>query len=192
MWLFDTRAACVPNHFSAISGANSRCTRLRDKFVSVYVCRPILEAIRKESRFGGLSSSSVLRAPVRGGAMSERRKDGNHFNHLCVDRRGAIKLGVGGAVLAAVGHRFLNMPAQAEERVSSFGVYKGYSSEAYDGWKRTSQYVAVRDGTRLAMDIFRSFGTTTELSNPLDAQDGYAITERLAKQPRSTGNIGMF
>jgi len=36
--------------------------------------------------------------------MSERRKDGIHFNHLCVDRRGAIKLGVGGAVLAAVGH----------------------------------------------------------------------------------------
>jgi uncharacterized protein len=185
--------------------------------------------------------------------MSERRKDGNHFNHLCVDRRGAIKLGVGGAVLAAVGHQFLNMPAQAEERVSSFGVYKGYSSEAYDGWKRTSQYVAVRDGTRLAMDIFRpmangvlheeplpvvwvakryqravakndgsfqtaidgstarllvkhgyvivavdrrgtgaSFGTTAELSNPLDAQDGYDITEWLAKQPWSTGNIGMF
>lgn len=124
--------------------------------------------------------------------MSERRKDGIHFNHLCVDRRGAIKLGEGEAVLAAVGHRFLNMPAQAEERVSSFGAYKGYSSEAYDGWKRTSQYVAVRDSTRLAMDIFRSFGTTTELSNPLDAQGGYAITERLAKQPRSTGNIGMF
>jgi putative CocE/NonD family hydrolase len=185
--------------------------------------------------------------------MSKRRDDGIRFDHMSVDRRGAIKLGVSGAIVAAIGGRLLGTSAQAEERVSSFGVYTGYSDTAYDGWKRTSLYVSVRDGTRLAMDVYRptvngvlhkdplpvvwvakryqravtkndgtfqsaidgptasvlikhgyivvavdrrgtgsSFGSITELSNPMDALDGYDITEWLAKQPWSSGNIGMF
>ena len=47
-------------------------------------------------------------------------------------------------------------PARSEEpRVSRFGEYQGYSQPVYDGWERTSFYVPVRDGTRLAMDLFR-------------------------------------
>jgi putative CocE/NonD family hydrolase len=47
-------------------------------------------------------------------------------------------------------------PAQVQtEKVSSFGVYSGYSEPVYDGWVRTSRYVTVRDGTRLAIEIFR-------------------------------------
>ena len=69
-----------------------------------------------------------------------------------VGRRAALKIGVGGAALAAVGARSL---AGAAERRSSFGVYTGYSEEKYDGWVKTSQYVPVRDGVRLAVDIFR-------------------------------------
>ena len=43
-------------------------------------------------------------------------------------------------------------PARSEEpRVSRFGEYQGYSQPVYDGWERTSFYVPVRDGTRLAM-----------------------------------------
>jgi putative CocE/NonD family hydrolase len=45
-------------------------------------------------------------------------------------------------------------PAQAE-KVSSFGKYSGYSEPGYDGWVRSSRYVTVRDGTRLAVEIFR-------------------------------------
>jgi predicted acyl esterase len=40
-------------------------------------------------------------------------------------------------------------------RESSPGKYSGYSDPVYDGHRMTSQYVAVRDGTRLAIDIFR-------------------------------------
>ncbi len=42
----------------------------------------------------------------------------------------------------------------AEEKVSKPGVYKGYSEESYDGFQRFSQYVEVRDGTKLAMDYY--------------------------------------
>ncbi len=40
------------------------------------------------------------------------------------------------------------------EKISSFGKYQGYSVPRYDGFKRESQYVPVRDGTRLAVDLF--------------------------------------
>ena len=45
--------------------------------------------------------------------------------------------------------------AKTGGKVSKFGVYSGYSEPQYDNWTRTSQYVEVRDGTRLAVDIFR-------------------------------------
>ncbi|MBN1965324.1 MAG: CocE/NonD family hydrolase, partial [Anaerolineae bacterium] len=45
--------------------------------------------------------------------------------------------------------------AQGEQRVSEFGRYAGYSERSYDGYERFSQYVEVRDGTRLAVDIYR-------------------------------------
>ena len=45
--------------------------------------------------------------------------------------------------------------ARAEEpKVSRPGEYRGYTSASYDGHQLTSQYVAVRDGTRLAVDVF--------------------------------------
>ena len=47
-------------------------------------------------------------------------------------------------------------PAAAKTaKVSAFGRYSGYSEPVYDGWVRSSRYVAVRDGTRLAVDVFR-------------------------------------
>jgi predicted acyl esterase len=41
----------------------------------------------------------------------------------------------------------------AESQVSRPGEYSGYTSARYDGYKLTSQYVAMRDGTRLAVDV---------------------------------------
>ncbi len=69
-----------------------------------------------------------------------------------LSRRQAIKVGAGGMALAGAGAS----PSLAEEaRVSKFGVYGGFSREAYDGWVRTSVYVPMRDGVKLAVDIYR-------------------------------------
>lgn len=52
-------------------------------------------------------------------------------------------------------------------KVSRPGHYKGYSEIQYDGWKRSSQYVAVSDGTKLAMDIFRPTDKGEVVTTPL-------------------------
>lgn len=40
------------------------------------------------------------------------------------------------------------------KKVSDFGVYRGYSKRQYNSYIRDSKYIAVRDGTRLALDIY--------------------------------------
>ncbi|MGW2340459.1 CocE/NonD family hydrolase [Streptomyces sp. NPDC001661] len=45
--------------------------------------------------------------------------------------------------------------ADAPERISLPGQYTGYSPVLYDEWVRTSQYLPTRDGTRLAVDLYR-------------------------------------
>ena len=52
-------------------------------------------------------------------------------------------------------------------RISSPGKYEGYSSAQFDTHVMTSQYVSVRDGTRLAIDIFRP------------ARGGVAVNDKL-------------
>ncbi|MGH8238298.1 MAG: CocE/NonD family hydrolase [Steroidobacteraceae bacterium] len=42
-----------------------------------------------------------------------------------------------------------------EAKVSRFGEYRGYSRARFSEWVRESQYITVRDGTRLAADIVR-------------------------------------
>jgi len=44
--------------------------------------------------------------------------------------------------------------AQKDARVSRFGAYTGYSEAAYDGHVRRSSFLPLRDGTRLAYDLF--------------------------------------
>jgi putative CocE/NonD family hydrolase len=46
-------------------------------------------------------------------------------------------------------------PVQDEGKTSRFGEYKGYSEPAYDSWVRTSQYLTMRDGVRIAVDVIR-------------------------------------
>ena len=143
--------------------------------------------------------------------------------------------------------------APSAAKVSTFGKYSGYSEAIYDGWVRSSQYVTVRDGTRLAIEIFRpargskateeklpvvwthnryrcaamdegrlstvtdafdwllevlrhgyvvacvdargsgaSFGKFEGMFNLEETQDAYDVTEWLAAQPWSNGNIGMY
>lgn len=40
-------------------------------------------------------------------------------------------------------------------RVSEFGKYEGYSEPGYEKWVLTSQYVEMRDGIKLAVDVVR-------------------------------------
>ncbi len=38
--------------------------------------------------------------------------------------------------------------------ISEFGKYEGYPGQVYDGWKRSSDFLTMADGTRLAYDLF--------------------------------------
>lgn len=60
-------------------------------------------------------------------------------------------------VLVAVAGLLSGSPSAAETAplVSKPGQYSGYSPVLYDGYQLSSQYVAARDGTKLAVDIFR-------------------------------------
>lgn len=156
------------------------------------------------------------------------------------------------AILAAGQTAPQQDPAGGNPKVSRFGRYTGYSEPIYDSGVRTSQYLVMRDGTRIAIDIIRpakdgkaaggtfpviwthnryrraftangrlisvgdspdiqalirrgyvaasadvrgsgaSFGRTLGVFTPEESQDAFEITEWLAKQPWSTGKIGMF
>lgn len=61
------------------------------------------------------------------------------------------------------------IPARAQEsaKLSRPGEYRGYSSPLYDDYLRASQYVTVRDGTRLAVDIYRPAQGGAAVDDPL-------------------------
>ncbi len=48
----------------------------------------------------------------------------------------------------------LHAPADAQKQ-SRPGIYEGYSQKRFDEWVKRSQYVAMRDGVRLAVDLYR-------------------------------------
>ena len=140
-------------------------------------------------------------------------------------------------------------------RVSRPGAYEVFSEQRYDGWERSSVYVTMRDGVRLAMEIIRpsaggavhteplpvlwaqtpytrasiaedgsvgpplidgwdrmlrlvghgyvvavadvrgggaAFGQSNGMFSPAETDDAYELTEWLADQPWSDGNIGMW
>ena len=55
---------------------------------------------------------------------------------------------------------------QQTEKVSKPGFYSGYSKEIYNECVRISQYVATRDGIRLAVDIIRPAENGKAVDNP--------------------------
>ena len=57
--------------------------------------------------------------------------------------------------LLLVAATVVSAASAAEPRVSRPGEYRGYAAADYDGHELTSQYVPMRDGTRLAVDVFR-------------------------------------
>jgi uncharacterized protein len=59
------------------------------------------------------------------------------------------------AALAFVFLALIGAPALAQERVSRFADYRGYAPVIADGMARTSFYLPMRDGVRLAVDLYR-------------------------------------
>ena len=53
----------------------------------------------------------------------------------------------------AVGFCLFYKKSAAQEKVSVFGKYEGYSRAMYDGARRTSDYLTLSNGTRLAYDL---------------------------------------
>ncbi|MFO7979918.1 MAG: CocE/NonD family hydrolase [Candidatus Aminicenantes bacterium] len=56
---------------------------------------------------------------------------------------------------------------QEPEKISSLGKYQGYSQEKYDSWVRFSQYLTMRDGTKIAIDIIRPAVDDKPVEEPL-------------------------
>jgi putative CocE/NonD family hydrolase len=55
----------------------------------------------------------------------------------------------------------------AVEQISHLGEYSGYSEAIYSEWVRTSEYVPVRDGTKLAVDVIRPAVDGKPVAEPL-------------------------
>jgi putative CocE/NonD family hydrolase len=66
-------------------------------------------------------------------------------------RRHALSVLVAVAVLLVV--LVIYPQRTGEVRISEFGRYQGYSQASYDGNRRTSDYLTLPDGTRLAYDL---------------------------------------
>ncbi len=72
---------------------------------------------------------------------------------------------------------------QFEAPVSRFGCYSGYSEPAHTEFHRESSYVATRDGTRLAVDIYRPVESGQPVQKPLPVIFGYARYWRATENP---------
>lgn len=60
-------------------------------------------------------------------------------------------------------------PKRIGARTSRFGQYEGYSEPVYNEWVRTSQYLEMSDGVKLAMDIIRPAENGKPVAKPLPA-----------------------
>ena len=58
-------------------------------------------------------------------------------------------------------------PERVGYRASQFGKYVGYSQPRYDEWVRTSRYIEMSDGIKLAMDIIRPAKNGSPVSEPM-------------------------
>ncbi|MDJ0840499.1 MAG: CocE/NonD family hydrolase [Acidobacteriota bacterium] len=59
------------------------------------------------------------------------------------------------------------LPAPAQNKLSSFARYSGYSQPKYTRWFRFSEYITVSDGTRLAADMYRPAENGVTIEEPL-------------------------
>lgn len=73
-----------------------------------------------------------------------------------MSRRSVVGAMIVGIATVAVVEAAAAQPGRtAEAKVSAFGAYRGYSTRQYDGWARSSRYLTMRDGVRIAIDVYR-------------------------------------
>jgi len=81
-------------------------------------------------------------------------------------------------------------------RISTFGQYEGFSEPRYSEWVRTSEYITVRDGTRLAADVMRPAVNGQPVAGRLPVVWTYSRYHRGMPDPkafaasRDLGNLG--
>ena len=75
--------------------------------------------------------------------------------------------------------------------MSEFGKYNGYTTPAYDGYKRTSDYLSLSNGTRLAYDLYLPTSGGKTASEPLPVLFKYTPYGRAwtAFAPDGTNNL---
>ncbi|MCG8444003.1 MAG: CocE/NonD family hydrolase, partial [Caulobacterales bacterium] len=77
----------------------------------------------------------------------------------------------------------------AIERISRPGEYQGYSQSAYDDYERTSRYVVMRDGVKIAVDRYWPVANGTPAAGPLPT---IFITHRYMRAyERPDGTVGV-
>ena len=69
------------------------------------------------------------------------------------------------------------------ERKSFPGIYQGYSKRLYDGVTESSQYVAVRDGTRMAVELYRPSLMGKTVEEPLPVVWRFTPYGRILRRP---------
>ncbi|MDH5468814.1 MAG: CocE/NonD family hydrolase, partial [Candidatus Aminicenantes bacterium] len=77
---------------------------------------------------------------MRLNVMSEHRSSSSRFIFI---------------IFFALSLMITNSGAQEADKISRFGEYKGYSEEVYDSSVRSSLYLTMRDGIKIAIDIIR-------------------------------------
>jgi len=92
------------------------------------------------------------------------------------------------AVMAALATPVLGQD-KAPAKISAPGRYTGYSSPAYDGWTLSSVYVPMRDGVRLAIDIFRPTRNGAAASERLPAVWMHSPYNRRPKDGKSEAEV---
>jgi len=69
-------------------------------------------------------------------------------------------------------------PERVGYRASKFGKYVGYSQPLYNEWVRTSRYIEMSDGVKLAMDIIRPAKNGNPVEKPMPVIWNYYLYVR--------------
>lgn len=114
---------------------------------------------RAQSGAGGTSEMSKAQAGEHvssaGASAAAAPKGGAPSSSPAAAGRGGAQVPVAGEGGAPAATSSKPMHVGPPGSVSKPGEYSGYGDKIYKGYELSSQYVAVRDGTKLAMDLYR-------------------------------------
>jgi hypothetical protein len=98
------------------------------------------------------------------------------------------------ALILLVGASMVNgqKPERVGYRASKFGKYVGYSQPLYDEWVRTSRYLEMSDGVKLAMDIIRPAKDGKAVSKPMPVIWNYFSYVRAEIQEGKVSSLADF